>query len=233
MMIRTLIVEDNLNYVKSMTNLVINRIKEIHITNIATTIAEAINIIINNNIDLVFLDLKLPDATGMELINQIKNMNSIKKPKIIIISSELDLIQDIENKENFCVINKLKDSEFILNEIKEVTNQIKYSQNEEQIKKRIVYELDNIGYNFKYKGTQYIYDTILFIYQSNNLDLLNNVEKNVYKFIAYRYEKSVNNIKTNIIKATNLIKYDKYKEDNLTPKSIITNTLIKLIHEYY
>lgn len=232
-MIKTLIVEDNLNYVKSMMNLIINRIKEIHITNIATTIAEAINIIINNNIDLIFLDLKLPDATGIELINKIKNINSIKKPQIIVISSELSLIQEIKNKENFCIINKLKDTESIFNTIKEVTNQIKYMQNEEKIKKRIMFELTDIGFNFKYKGSQYIYETIIYIYQSNNLELLNNLEKNVYKYIAYRYRKSVNNIKTNIIKATNLIKNDNCKQYNLTPKAIITNTLIKLIHEYY
>ncbi len=232
-MIRTLIVEDNLNYVKSMMNLIINKIKDIHITNIATTISEAINIINNNNIDLIFLDLKLPDATGVELINNIKNMNSIRKPKIIIISSELSIIQNVVDKENFCIIDKLKDTEYIVKTIKEVTNEIKYLQIEEQIKKRIIYELSNIGYNFKYKGTQYIYDTILFIYKSNNLDLLNNVERNVYKFIAYQYKKSVNNVKTNIIKATNLIKCEKNKEDNLTPKAIITNTIIKLIHEYY
>ncbi len=84
-MINTLIVEDNLEYVKNILNTVINKVKEVHITNIATTIEEAKNIINNNNVELIFLDLKLPDSTGIELIEEIERLNLVTKPNIIII----------------------------------------------------------------------------------------------------------------------------------------------------
>lgn len=44
---------------------------------------------------------------------------------------------------------------------------------------------------------------------SNNLDLLDNLESNVYKYVSFKYNKSLNNIKTNIIKATMKINRNK------------------------
>lgn len=231
-MINTLIVEDNLEYVKNILNTVINRINEVHITNIATTINEAKEIIKNNNIELIFLDLKLPDSTGIELINEINRLNLVKKTNIIIISGELTLIKEIEGTHNFCAINKLESNEYIFKHIKQEIMEIKYPKIEKQVNKEIFIQLSNIGYNFKHKGTHYIFDTISYIYKSNNLDLLDNLEQNVYKYIAYKYKKSINNIKTNIIKATNLIAKNKEDKSALTPKIIINNVLIKLINDY-
>lgn len=231
-MINTLIVEDDLEYVKNILNTVINRIKEIHITNIATTIKEAKDIINNNNIELIFLDLKLPDSTGIELINEINRLNLVKKPNIIIISGELTLIKEIKGNYNFCAINKLESDEHIFKHIKQEILEIEYPKIEKQVNKEIFIQLSNIGYNFKYKGTHYIFDTISYIYKSNNLDLLDNLEQNAYKYIAYKYKKSINNIKTNIIKATNFIEKNKGEKSVLTPKVVISNVLIKLINEY-
>ena len=71
-------------------------------------------------------------------------------------------------------------------------------------------------------------ETILYIYQNNNMDLLDNLERNVYKYISYRNGKKINNVKTNIIKATNAIK----NGDNLTPKFVVSNILTKIISNY-
>ena len=51
--------------------------------------------------------------------------------------------------------------------------------------------------------------------------MLNNLEKNVYKYIAYRHNDSIINVKTNIRKSTkpNL---------NLGPKDVITQILVEL-----
>jgi len=85
-MIKTIIVDDNLVYVKNILNNAINEFEDVHITHIATTVIEAFNIIKNNNIDLVFLDLKLPDDNGIEVIKKVKTINYINKPEFIIIS---------------------------------------------------------------------------------------------------------------------------------------------------
>lgn len=94
-----------------------------------------------------------------------------------------------------------------------------------------MFDLQEMGYNFKYRGTLYILDAIEYIYKSNNMDLLENLEKNVYNIIANKYNKSINNIKTNIIKSTNSIQNNNndYKEN--TPKAIITKILIKLCNK--
>ena len=96
-MIETLIVDDNLEYVKNTLNNILSRFKDIQIRYIATTVREAINIIDNNRIDLILLDLNLPDLNGLEIIKKIKSFNSIEKIRIIIISGDDILI----NKANY------------------------------------------------------------------------------------------------------------------------------------
>ncbi len=87
-----------------------------------------------------------------------------------------------------------------------------------------------MGYNWKYKGTNYLMEAILFIYTSNNLDLVDNLEKNVYKYIAYKNNKNVGNIKTNIIKSTErLINLKQNTIDTVTPKQVINIILNKLL----
>ncbi len=54
-MIKALIVDDNLLYVKNVFNTIINRIDNVHINYIATNVKEALQIINNNQIDLIFL----------------------------------------------------------------------------------------------------------------------------------------------------------------------------------
>ena len=104
---------------------------------------------------------------------------------------------------------------------------MQYYKIKENLNKDVLFYLSTLGYSFKRNGTMYIAEAILFIYKSNNLDLLDNLEKNVYKYIAHKNKKSINNIKTNIIKATNLI-----PKNDLTPKIIINDIVLKLIHDY-
>lgn len=82
-MINTLIVEDDLKYVKNMLNTVINKFEKIHITNIATTKNETLEIIKRNNIDLIFLDLQLSDTTGIEIIDEINRLDFIKNTSLL------------------------------------------------------------------------------------------------------------------------------------------------------
>ena len=54
---------------------------------------------------------------------------------------------------------------------------------------------------------------------NNNLKMLDNLEKNVYPFVAHKYQTTVANIKTNIVKATKAIEKEEFY---LYPKDIIT-----------
>lgn len=81
------------------------------------------------------------------------------------------------------------------------------------------------------------------IYEHGSEELLDNLEANVYKIIAYKNNKTINNIKTNIIKATSLA-YICQKENKIneyfgfeikpTPKVVISTVIQKiLVQELY
>ncbi len=118
------------------------------------------------------------------------------------------------------------------NEIERIVRNIHFKKNKENIREFISEELERLGYNWKYKGTNYLLEAIIYIYKNNNLDLLDNLEKNVYKYISCRYNKSINNVKTNIIKATNYIDKGKWYIEKPTPKTVISNILNKLIIKF-
>ena len=82
-MINVVIIENNLHYAKNILNTVINRFNNFRVTHIVTTVKEGLRIITNNHIDLIFLDLKLPDDTGIKIIEKINAITNIKKPKFI------------------------------------------------------------------------------------------------------------------------------------------------------
>lgn len=231
-MIKALIVDDNLLYVKNVFNTIINRIDNVHINYIATNVKEALQIINNNQIDLIFLDLKLPDGSGLDIITEVKCSNYTKKLNIIILSEYKELITNNLGDNIINVIGKLEENELIYNKILKSVNAINFSTFESSIKELVISRLTKIGYNWKYKGTLYILETIMYIYQHNNIDLLDNIEKNVYTYISYKHNKSINNIKTNIIKSTNSIRNNDYTTINLTPKFVISNILTEIINKY-
>lgn len=237
-MIDVVIVEEDLHYVKNILNTVINKFDNLRITYIATTVKEAIQIIQNNYIDLIFLDLKLQDDTGIKIIERVNSLTNTRKPNIIIVSGDIELSNKVAKKyKDLNIINKLAKSESIYKAIYNIIYKMNYLNNEKEIKRKVMYELKMIGYNFKHKGSQYILEAIVNIYENNNVDLLDNLEENVYKHIAYKYHKNIKNIKTNIIKATNYVYLYQNSENmkkyfsldiKVTPKLVISNVLTKL-----
>ncbi len=105
------------------------------------------------------------------------------------------------------------------------------------IRREITNQLLLLGYNFKLKGTQFLFEAILYIYQKKEISLVENLERNVYRYIAMRNNKTVTNIKTNIIKSTNYVYtyqdkkvlYEYFSLDiKITPKLVISTILNKL-----
>ena len=137
----------------------------------------------------------------------------------------------------------MKMQNLYIQKIQEQANTIEIKKENIIIKKKITEELSNLGYNFKYKGTYYLLETIMTIYEHGSEELLDNLEANVYKIIAYKNNKTINNIKTNIIKATSLA-YICQKENKIneyfgfeikpTPKVVISTVIQKiLLQELY
>lgn len=228
-MIKTLIIDDNLQYSKNILNNILSRFKDIQVLYIASTYQEGIDIILKNQVDLIFLDLKLPDYNGFKIIEDLKYVDCLKKPRIIIVSGDSELLEQAIKSNNVCeIIRKIDDYESIYEKIGNIVNDIRYEINHKKVEESIFMEILDLGYKLKYKGTQYIIEAIKYIYVSNNFDLLDNLEQNVYKFISLKYKKSINNIKTNIIKATNKRENEKMKLYDLTPKQTIITILNKI-----
>lgn len=106
-----------------------------------------------------------------------------------------------------------------------------------KIVQKVTNELLLLGYNFKLKGTQYLLDSIIYVYSNQDRDMLENLERNVYKYISLKNNKTILNIKTSIINSTNYV-YDyqnseiltQYFSSNIkiTPKFVIATVLRKI-----
>lgn len=111
------------------------------------------------------------------------------------------------------------------------------NQNTEIVNK-ILIELKKLKYNFGYKGTKYLIDTVYILYYSEIMYECN-LEKNIYPIIAEKYNLSIDNIKVNISNATDKMCYDcdeeflkNYLEDYVfikpTPKKVACAILKKI-----
>lgn len=87
-----------------------------------------------------------------------------------------------------------------------------------------------MGYNFANIGTIYLIDVIEIICQhKNTMELISNLEKNVYTYIAQKYDKNEKTIKSDIIKATNKAHETRCLKYN--NKLILKNTTKMIINE--
>lgn len=109
-MIRVLIVDDNIHYAKYIVNYIANKSKNIQVGYIATDGIEALKILESEKFDLILLDLKMPNCNGIEFIEAI-SINCLEaRPKIMIISGDIDLIKKIPNSSMIDSIANKNDS---------------------------------------------------------------------------------------------------------------------------
>lgn len=204
-MLNVLIVEDNVQESKQIINYISQNNKELKLYCMAYNYKEAIKTIKDGNIDIILLDLGLPDISGNEIIEYIIE-NKLEKyyNSILIISGRIDLISSIpKNHYVFSYITKPYSLDNIQKKLESI---IKY-KNQKNIIKKINTELNKLHYNFSYNGTRYLAETILEIYNRKN-ENIGNLNKNIYPIIALKHKKTVNTICGNIKQATNLMYFD-------------------------
>lgn len=239
-MINILVADDNFNYLKNLVNIISDNNPNVRLYNFCTNGQEVIDLLKNHqdNIDIILLDLNLPVCNGIEILNYIEENNLTKyKSSIIIISGEIELILKIRNNSYlYTAINKINGFDKILTEL----NKLICIKEEEKnsIEYKIYEELKKLNYNFSYVGTRYLKEALLLLNESNNLENIK-LEKDIYPIISKKHKKSINNIKTNIINASDLMYYDCEAEtlkeyfkiidgEKPTPKTIIITILDKI-----
>ncbi len=208
-MVNVLVVEDNFYYLKNLINILSHTNSKMRLYKISTDGKETIEILKNeeNSIDIVLLDLKLPHYNGIEILNYIESNNLIKyKNSIIVISGEVELLIQIRNNPYlYSYIDKMSGLD---NALKEINKLIEIKEQEKSSIEHLVgEELRKLHYNFLYIGTKYLEESILLMYNKDNWENIK-LEKDIYPILSKKHKKTVNNIKTNIINATDLMYYD-------------------------
>lgn len=106
----------------------------------------------------------------------------------------------------------------------------------------IIKELETIGYNFKYKGSIYLIDTILEVCNKGSI-LVKNLKSEIYPIVAKKYNRTSQGIKNCIRVATTnmycecdmkkLIDYFNFYEDTMpTTKEVIFTVANKVSKQY-
>lgn len=241
-MVNILIADDNIYYAKTLMNIINNDIcNDVKVTHIAIDGRETLEILENNKIDITLLDLKMPIYDGIYILDRLKEKKLERyKKSIIIISGEKELIYKIKNQEyiygyldKVCSISKIMDS------VKQLIEDKNQEKRELQIKNEIIVQLQYLNYNLAHKGSQYLIDTILIIYERGNYDIFN-LKEEIYPIVAKRYNKSIHNIKCDINKANDYMykickkerikEYFKFFDDSKpTVKNVIYTILNKVI----
>ena len=205
-MLKVLVIDDDPIQCKLLINYLSDISDNVKIHSMAFSGEEALKIIKKNEINIILLDLKLPDISSIEIINYIEEKKlEMYHDSIIIISGETELISKINNSSYiYATLHKpinYEEVQTLINRIieeKKIENCIRY---------KIKDELSKLYYNTSYNGTKYIYETIYQLYLRKNLDCYN-LNKSIYPILADKYNTNVNNIHTNIKQATKSMYYD-------------------------
>lgn len=98
---KLLIVEDNIMQSKQIINYVSQQIPTLKLYSMCYLGKEAINILKKEKVDIIILDLVLPDLSGIEILNFISE-NNLKnyRNSIIIVSGNTQLIPKLVNFES-------------------------------------------------------------------------------------------------------------------------------------
>lgn len=197
-MYNLMIIDNNSNQLVDMVNYICEKIHNVRICYISHDMKNISNILKKNNTDIILLDINSNDITP--LIEYIKNNNLYQYRKSIIL--KLGKINDPHkykiNKYVFSYTNKITS---IPQEIRNLISYKNNTSNLENIKNKIKEELINLNYNYSYKGTKYLEETILEIYKVK-FEFDGNLSKNIYSIIAKRHQKNIDTVYENIKHAT-------------------------------
>ena len=181
-MLNILIVEKDLNYCIEIINIVIKNNEKLRLCGIATTIDDALNFIKEGSIDIILIN----ESFLAKL--ETKRLEKLKKLTYITFSKKYDL-ETLNIKINKVMVNLRK------------------NDRDKQLKTLIENELLYLGYNPKYKGFNYLIETIFIL---NNLDkyFSENLSKDIYPLVATKFNTSPDNVKDDIRNATEAMYYD-------------------------
>ena len=174
-MVKAIVVTDNISFLKNLVKEINSCHLDMKIVGVATNGLELQRILGSVKIDIFFLDKGL----GLTLSDSIWSQYQ----KFIV---DLAYVED-----------SVLFDEIVLKRLKVLINLRDFTRK----RLKVVRELEFIGYDFKYKGTHYLVDTILHMYLGQN-SMTDNLKTDIYPLVSKKYNKTIYNIKTSIDNAT-------------------------------
>lgn len=193
-MCNLLIVDNDLEYSKKIINYIAVKCENVRVIAIAMTIEEIIQMLELRNINTIILNV------DSFLYKKVKEVSAKYKIKLLCVG-EKAIGNHKYNRNDF------KNIFLKLNEIMELNVKKITEKNEKQLKNRIELELEYLGFNITHIGTKYLKECIYIMYFSKE-ELNDNLQKYIYPIVAMKFNKSINNVKCNIVNATNIMYYE-------------------------
>ena len=214
-MLNILLIGDDIVQVTDIINYISTRRDNIRLYSISTTGESALKIIEKHKIDLIILDIELPDISGIDIIKDISNKGLIGyKQSIIVFTCNNEYLAVLnKNPYVFDFIHKLNGLQKLLNSIDRYIIDKEILENTQLIEKQIYQQLSILNFNLSYNGTTYLADCILELYKRQD-NFCSNLNKCIYPILAQKYNTTSNTIKCDITRAVKLMYYD-------TPEAVI------------
>lgn len=207
-MLNMLVVEDNITQCQQLVNFISSSISSLKLYSMTFSGNEALDIIKSKSIDIIMLDLILPDISGIKILEYIEENKLFNyENSIIVVYGEAYLHPELfKNQYIKACFQKPLNYDLIIQCLENIIKDKNNDTNQLFIINKINKELDKLNYNFSYIGTQYLSECIYEIYINNILSF--NLSKDIYPIIAKKHSTNVNNIKCNIFQATLNSYYD-------------------------
>lgn len=235
-MLNLLIIDEDINNSRYLLNYISENSYQVRVHSIASNLAEGIKLLNTGLIDITLINVDDDITSIVNKLHTISDFYFEKYRKSIIIFSK-NVNNIYPDSYIYEYISSEKDISIIYSKINEIAKNKIAQLNNSFLLSKINKELEYIGYNLSYNGTKYLSECIALIY--NNYDSSENLSRNIYPIIAKKYHKTVNNVKCNIMSATNsmfcecdenrLKKYfNFYTVSRPKPKLVIYTVLNKL-----
>ena len=238
-MLNLLIANKKLENSQVLLNYISQYIPNVRVAYLAKDAKELLQAIQKYHFDIIITDYELHEFSENNiLINIPGHLKNTYTKSIIFLTNNIAQIKELnQNALVFDSFLKTEPISNVINSLKRIIDIKKENENTANAKVKIINELQNIGYNLSHNGTHYIAESVLLVakfkYDSENLS------KTVYPKVSQMYNKSLNNVKTNIITATDAAYKNMNREiikkylkipDNIKPTAkMIINTLSKKI----
>lgn len=206
-MLNLMIIDDNINNSIFFLNSISKNCHQVKVFSVAMTLKEGIKNLNTGVIDIILIHVNECFCVIEDFLNSVSDLDAKKyKNSIILIT---DFSNDHNNRKHPYIYECISDDKaisVIISAIKEIAR-IKYvGFNNNTLLSKINNELVFLGYNLSYVGTKYLAECIALIYNNQNIN--ENLKQFIYPVLAKQHGKTVNNIKSNILVATNLMFYE-------------------------